>query len=260
MRSFFAVAVMFLLAASAAVAQIDTSFFLDLPPDAELKLHGMPTRDDMRRTMRELKGIKHDLDSGWHAGIQNLDDTVHFFQRDEDEEDLPRTLEEKILRPTGIHILFIDLKAHPIEKLPDGFDNLTDLEFLVIENLPEGAHFDFDDAFNTFARISGLRDLYIINNGSGFRAIPSSIGGISSLKRFTCYNNTIVSIPPEVRKLDSLESFSLEHNSITTLPPLFAELSKLKKLGLEKNAIPPADCAALQLSLPDCKITYTGGR
>lgn len=237
MHPLLTVVLVFMTATTIVVGQVDTSFFKDLPPDEELKKAGMATREEMRKTMRQMKGIMHDMDSGWKASRENLKETAHATRGEEEDAPLPQTLEEKILNPSGIHVLLIDLKAHPISKLPEGFDNLSDLQFLVITNLPDGARFDFDDAFNTIARLPNVKDLYVINNGKGLRAIPASIGQMSELKRLTCYNNAITTIHADVGNLESLEVLSLEENPIS-----------------------PAQYAALQTALPECTITYTKAR
>ena len=191
MHPFVAVILVFMTSAAVAASQIDTSFFKDLPPDEELRKAGMATRADMLKTKREMKGLMHGMDSGWKASRENMRETAHLSSGEEDDGPIPQTLEEKILNPSGVYLLLIDLQKHPISKLPEGFDNLTDLQFLVIGNLPEGGRFDFEDAFNQIAKISSVRDLCVINNGKGLRAIPASIAEMTELKRLVLYNNAI---------------------------------------------------------------------
>ena len=259
MASLSAAVLVVLLTAISALGQIDTSFFKDLPPDPELIRLGQPTREEMRRSMRVMHRLGAELDSGLHAIMVERTDTAHLSPVDDDDA-AAWTLEDKIQNPSNVRFLYIDLKKHPMERLPEGFDNLTDLEFLVITGLPEGAHFDFDGAFRMLSRISGLTDLYIINNGKGFHTIPPAIGHMAALERLTCYRNAITTLPPELSTLVHLTSLSIEHNNLTGLPASFHEMHHLKTLGLEENAISAADCAALQHSLPDCVITYSGGR
>jgi len=175
---------------------------------------------------------------------------------DEDDDDgKPITLEYLIEHPSNIMFLKIDLRATPIKKLPAGFDNLSDLTFIIITNLPAKASFDFEDAINTISGLSSVKDLYIINNGRGFRTIPSSIGQMTNLKRFVCYNNALETLPTEIGNLENLEELSLEMNRLSSLPPSLGKLKALKRLGLDENPLERSQCGKLEALLPGCNVT-----
>jgi len=191
---------------------------------------------------------------------QSAKDSLSSVDADDADDGKPLTLEYLIEHPSNVRLLAIDLRTTPIKKLPAGFDNLSDLTFIIIMNLPAGASFDFDDAINTISGLSSVEDIYIIKNRGGFKAIPSSIGQMTNLKRLVCYNNALVTIPTEVGSLENLEELSLEMNRLSQVPPSLGKLKQLKRLGLEKNLLSRAQCSKLEALLPGCTVTYSQTR
>lgn len=241
-----------LLTFGKAFAQTDS-----LPPDEDLRKAGFPTRAQLQRTEDSLRSLAKDMQTAFDSAYRAYDPSADSDQTGEEDNEKPMTLEELIEHPSHVFFLVIDLKANPIKKLPVGFENLSDLQFIIIMNLPEGASFDFEDAINKISQFSDMEDLYIMNNQKGFLSIPASIGQMTSLKRLICYNNAITQIPPEIGDLSNLEELSLEMNNLSNLPVSIGKLKKLTQLGLVKNNIQKSECSKLQTLLPQCKIICT---
>ena len=136
----------FLIAASA-LAQTDTSYFKDWPADSILAKNGFPTRGDILRNMHVSDSINAQdfpkkFQHAWDSSAQDVPPTgIH-----PEDDDHTMTLEELIENHSQVEVLVIDLKAHPMARLPEHFSTLGDLKFLVIANEPAESSFDFAGA------------------------------------------------------------------------------------------------------------------
>lgn len=249
--------VFFLFHLSLASGQTDTSFFKDLPADEILIKAGMPTREEMRKTMYQTDSLMKNLNKGFKESMAEMVKDKPPVGEAEEDNNKPITLEEMIEHPAHAHFLMVNLKSNPLKKLPENFENLSELNFIIIANLPDGASFDFEDALNKISNISTVEYLYIINNRGGFGNIPTSIGQMTALKKLVCYNNSISEIPAEIGNLGNLEELSLGMNKISFIPSWLERLRTLRLFELQKNNIRPADYDKIHNLLPNCKVTFT---
>lgn len=189
--------------------------------------------------------------------VQNTTDTAHFKDKEVFDDNKELTLAELIEHPSDVSFININLNSNHIQALPEGFENLNDLTFLIICNLPKGSSFDFNGAINVLAKMPNIEEIYFMNNGKGLTSIPASIGEMHNLKRLSFFRNALTSLPEELGNLDSLKELSLELNQLAKLPSSMTKLKNLEKLQLDKNPISDAELNSLREALPKCKITIS---
>ncbi|MCX6139495.1 MAG: hypothetical protein NTX15_01435 [Candidatus Kapabacteria bacterium] len=205
MNRFFVKVLVTVLISTPLSAQIDTSFFSQMPPDSELVKLGQPTREDMRRTMRELDsaGGGQFQKQFEDALVKSSQDSLHPGLYPEDD-NTPPTLEELIATRAHVRYVVIDLKATPRPGLPEGFTELADLELLVIANAQPNSTFDFEGATATISTMTSIRHLYLINNRDKLRHVPPSIDHLVDLKQLGLWNNGFESLPLEMQAIEAL--------------------------------------------------------
>ncbi|KAJ8418533.1 hypothetical protein AAFF_G00000320 [Aldrovandia affinis] len=154
----------------------------------------------------------------------------------------------------------LELHLFMLSGVPDAVFDLTDLEILKLELIPEARitakisqminiqelHFYHCPAKVEQTAFSFLRDHLSLTNlqeldlkSNNIRTVEEVIS-FQHLKRLTClklWHNKIITIPLSISHVKNLESLYLSHNKLETLPtPLFS-LLKLRYLDVSQNSI-----------------------
>ncbi|QEE14788.2 leucine-rich repeat domain-containing protein [Promethearchaeum syntrophicum] len=159
-------------------------------------------------------------------------------------------------RVVDYNIVALGIRGHlknnfnRIDKLPENIGNLTNLEYLTIENqniseLPPSfskltnlirIHIDsikLKSIDLPFQHFSKLQILYITY--CGLSELPMNIEKIPNLKKLSLNGNPIKTIPKRLGKLLSLNELTISECSISTLPKTLKNLTDLSKLVIFKN-------------------------
>jgi Leucine-rich repeat (LRR) protein len=223
--------------------------------DEELIKAGLPTREERRKMEKMLKGMGEHLFDSLGTFDPNVGNSEQALSEADDERE--RTLDEQIAEPNNVIGIVIDLAKTPLTRLPDGFENLSDLKILVIGNLPSGAEFDFPDAFEKISKLTQLEELHIISNGPALTRLSPALSGLSELRVLDCFDNAIEEIPSELGNLAELRELSLEKNQIASLPESLKELRNVRRLGLSANLFGATEEKRIRRSFPTVHITFT---
>jgi hypothetical protein len=140
-------------------------------------------------------------------------------------------------------LIDIDLSRNHLRRLPQAFEELTDLETL---RLGDNEFDSLPDGF-TLAR---LRELYLLRNRLG--ALPRNVD-VTNLRILDLDGNRIRVLPPDFRYLGQLVSFSIRGNLLDSLPADFAPAThpRLTRLALADNSI-----SALPPGMPGFSLDY----
>ncbi len=149
------------------------------------------------------------------------------------------SLDEALKKPARIGKLSINLYTEKIERLPDEFAKLTNLEELKITGINArdywGIHrFDIRDAMNKIIKIANLKALYLSGDLKA-EDIKMGIKNLKQLKSLTLFG--VNEIPAEIGNLTNLEELFLEGKDISVVPPVIGNLQKLIRLSISKTNI-----------------------
>lgn len=178
------------------------------------------------------------------------------------------SLDEALKKPERIGKLSINLYTEKIERLPEEFARLTNLEELKISGINArdywGIHrFDIRDAMNKIAKIANIKALDLegdlkaediktgINNLKQLKRlrlkwvneIPAEIGNLANLEELYLEGKDISVVPPTIGNLQKLTHLAISKTNISTLPPEIGKLKNLISLDLSQNKLasfPPA--------------------
>lgn len=178
------------------------------------------------------------------------------------------SLSEALKKPERIGTLGINLYSQKIERLPDEFVKLQNLEELSIVGINArdyfGMHrFDIGDAMNKITKIPKIRKLILEGDLkaedikdrlknlrqlkmlklTGMHEIPAEIGDLVNLEQLYIEGKEISSVPPVIGNLGKLTNLAITGTSVSSLPAEIGRLRNLLSLNVSKNklvSIPPS--------------------
>ncbi|KAK9484358.1 phosphatase 2C-domain-containing protein [Lipomyces starkeyi] len=98
-------------------------------------------------------------------------------------------------------------------------------------NLANAKMSSFPEGF--FEKIASLEKLTLDNNHFG--TIPSQIGRLRRLTKFSCVGNSLSSLPPEIGTLPELRQIDVHSNTLSSLPSEIWQLNNLELLNASSN-------------------------
>ncbi|KAK9368922.1 phosphatase 2C-domain-containing protein [Lipomyces kononenkoae] len=121
----------------------------------------------------------------------------------------------------------LHLNRNPVTR----FNFPVPMTTLTTLNLANAKMSSFPEGF--FEKIVNLETLTLDNNH--FSTIPSQIGRLRRLARFSCVSNSLSSLPPEIGTLSELRQIDVHSNTLSTLPSEIWQLSNLETLNASSN-------------------------
>ncbi|KAK9357157.1 hypothetical protein V1504DRAFT_465519, partial [Lipomyces starkeyi] len=125
----------------------------------------------------------------------------------------------------GMRVLH--LNKNPVTRLNFTLPVIT----LTTLNLANAKMSMFPEGF--FEKIANLEKLTLDNNHFGM--IPSQIGRLRRLIRFSCVGNSLSSLPPEIGTLPELRQIDVHSNALSGLPSEIWQLNNLEMLNASSN-------------------------
>ena len=176
------------------------------------------------------------------AQILNIQNSIHFLNRDEIKEslyqkekiDINKLTEERkkafavIGKLAGITVskntTYLDLSRRNLTELPKEIGNLTNLTSLSLNNnkltkLPK-----------EIGNLTNLTSFYL--PGNRLTELPKEIGNLTNLTNLELSFNSLTELPKEIGNLTNLTSLDLLRNSLTELPKEIGNLTNLTGLDL----------------------------
>ncbi|KAK9237316.1 hypothetical protein V1525DRAFT_404429 [Lipomyces kononenkoae] len=121
----------------------------------------------------------------------------------------------------------LHLNRNPVTR----FNFPTPMTTLTTLNLANAKMSTFPEGF--FEKITNLEKLTLDNNH--FSMIPSQIGRLRRLNRFSCVGNSLSSLPPEIGTLPELRTIDVHSNTLSSLPSEIWQLHNLEMLNASSN-------------------------
>ncbi|KAK9322716.1 phosphatase 2C-domain-containing protein [Lipomyces orientalis] len=121
----------------------------------------------------------------------------------------------------------LHLNQNPVTRFNFALPMIT----LTALNLANAKMSAFPEGF--FEKITNLEKLTLDNNHFG--VIPSQIGRLKRLTRFSCVGNSLSSLPPEIGTLTELRQIDVHSNTLSSLPSEIWQLSNLEMLNASSN-------------------------
>ena len=124
---------------------------------------------------------------------------------------------------------FQQLKVLRVRAIPQGLEQLEQLEVLVLNNtrlttLPP-----------SIASLKNLRRLAL--NHSQITTLPPEIGQLTNLEELWLIHTPLTALPPEIGMLTTLKKLILTQTHLTTLPPEIGQLQALEELYLNDTPL-----------------------
>ncbi|KAK9454179.1 hypothetical protein V1511DRAFT_481732 [Dipodascopsis uninucleata] len=123
----------------------------------------------------------------------------------------------------------LHMNRNPVTRLNFSMPMLA----LTALNLTNAKMSSFPDGF--FEKIPNLEKLVLDENHFG--SIPSQIGRLKKLTRFSCVDNNLSSLPPEIGSLTELTHIDVHSNSLSSLPSEIWYLNRLELLNASSNLL-----------------------
>ena len=130
----------------------------------------------------------------------------------------------------------IDLTFNDVESVPDGIDQLTNLEELTIDSCL------LRYISSDIGRLNNLRTLVLGGRrkllGDSNIELPGSIGNLKNLGLLNLSGLNFTSIPGDFQKLTALETFTVEDCYFDRLPNIFQDMTQLHYLDISRAYLP----------------------
>lgn len=140
---------------------------------------------------------------------------------------------------------------HKFSELPESFQNLQNLEQLVLSS---------SEPIQNLSLLGACQNLKILNLGlSKMKALPHEIGHLNQLMRLSIYGSEspMTVLPDSIGDLTELTSLYLYDNyNLKDLPETLGNLSKLELLIVVGHSIPKGRQKEIEKLLPNCTVKF----
>jgi hypothetical protein len=152
-----------------------------------------------------------------------------------------------------VNILVVNMSLKGIQVIIDQMPQFKSVTTLIITASQPGTQSDLE-AIMQKASGYDLKELYIINFGSGVTTLPGTISGFSQLEKLVLFNNQISTLPDSFSALKSLKVLLIDKNPVSTLQPIVTSFKKLETLGVAQTGIGTTEIDQIKQQLPQCKV------